>query len=479
MERVLLTGASGYVGGRLLRALERTGRSVRCMARQPEFLRSRLTADTEIVAADVLDPDTLVKALEDVDTAYYLIHSMGSAANFEQADREAAGNFAAAARQCGVRRIIYLGGLGAGDDLSDHLRSRQEVGRILRESGIPTIEFRASILLGSGSLSFEMIRALVERLPVMVTPKWVRIQAQPLAIEDLIGYLVEALDAGGEESAIYEIGGADAVSYGEIMREYARQRGLRRLMIPVPVLTPRLSSLWLGLVTPVYARIGRKLIGGLKNPTVVRDRSAQTAFQVQPRGIGDAIARALANEDREFAETRWSDAFSSPGPQENQQRQTFGSRIVDSRVVEVDGSPAQAFLPIRRIGGSVGWYYGDFLWSVRGFIDLLVGGVGSRRGRGDPNHLAVGQTVDFWRVEEVKPDRLLRLQAEMKLPGRAWLQFEVDPVGGGRSAIRQTALFDPVGLSGLTYWYALYPFHRLVFRGMLNGIARAASAQAD
>lgn len=479
MNRILLTGATGYVGGRLLSALESTGRPVRCMARNTEGLVSRLSTDADVVSADVFEPETLVRALADVDTAYYLIHSMGSDQDFEERDRTAAQNFASAAREYGVRRIIYLGGLGHGDDLSEHLRSRQEVGRILRESGVPTIEFRASIVIGSGSLSFEMIRALVERLPVMVTPKWVRIQAQPIAIEDLIAYLVEALDAGGEESCVYEIGGADAVSYGQIMQEYARQRGLNRFMVPVPVLTPHLSSLWLGLVTPVYARIGRKLISGLRNSTIVEDDRARRAFRVVPGGIAEAISRALVNEDREFAETRWSDALSSPGPSKAAGARRFGSRIIDSRVREVGLAPSDAFLPIRRIGGSEGWYFGDILWRIRGFVDLLVGGVGSRRGRGDPDNLFPGQTVDFWRVEAIEPDHLLRLRAEMRLPGRAWLQFEVDPIGGGRTRIRQTAIFDPTGLSGLVYWYALYPLHRLVFGGMLRGIERAALKAAS
>jgi uncharacterized protein YbjT (DUF2867 family) len=469
--KILLTGASGYVGGRLLKALEGRGERVRCLARRPEFLRPRVGASTEVVQGDVLDLESLRWALEGVDVAYYMVHSMGSLGDFEEEDRRAAENFAAAAREAGVRRIVYLGGLGREPGLSRHLRSRHQVGRVLRESGVDTVEFRASIIIGSGSLSFEMIRALVEKLPVMITPRWVSERAQPLAIEDLIEYLVAALDFEVEGSAIYEIGGADRVSYMEIMKEYARQRRLKRFMIRVPVLSPRLSSLWLGLVTPLYARVGRELIDSVRNATVVNDEAAASAFALRPRGIGEAIERALANEDRELAETRWSDALSS-GATSSWGGTKFGSRIVDSRSASVLVSPAEAFRPILRIGGDVGWYYGDFLWRLRGFLDLLVGGVGVRRGRRDPEQLAPGDTVDFWRVECYEPDGLLRLYAEMKLPGRAWLQFEVSGIEDG-AVLRQTAIFDPLGLAGLIYWYGLYPIRKLVFSGMLRGIVRA------
>jgi uncharacterized protein YbjT (DUF2867 family) len=424
-----------------------------------------------VVKGDVLDRASLTAALEGVDTAYYLVHSMGSSNAFEEEERRAAGNFAGAAREAGVRRIVYLGGLGAGDQLSPHLASRQEAGRVLRESGVPTIEFRASIIIGSGSLSFEMIRALVDRLPVMITPRWVRIKSQPITIEDVIAYLLAALDLTVEGSAVFEIGGEDVVSYREIMQEYARQRGLKRLMIPVPVLTPGLSSLWLGLVTPVYARIGRRLIDSIPHETVVKDDRALRMFQIRPRGIRAAIERALTNEDREMAATRWSDALSSRGPTSSWGGVKFGSRLVDSRVARVVCPVPEAFGPIRRIGGRTGWYFGNWLWRLRGFIDLIVGGAGLRRGRRDPDSLLPGDTLDFWRVEAFEPDRLLRLFAEMKLPGRAWLQFEVDEDELG-TIIRQTAVFDPVGLFGLVYWYALFPVHSLVFAGMLRGIVR-------
>jgi hypothetical protein len=338
------------------------------------------------------------------------------------------------------------------------------------------IEFRASIVIGSGSLSFEMIRALVERLPVMITPRWVSAQAQPIGISDLIEYLLLALEIDGGESRVYEIGGRDRVSYGELMQEYARQRNLKRLMIPVPVLTPRLSSLWLGLVTPLYARIGRKLIESLRHDTVIQDARALQDFPLEPKGIDEAIAQALRNDDQECAETRWSDAISSSGETESWARVRFGNRLLDMRTRAVDVAPQEAFHPIQRIGGETGWYFANWLWRIRGFIDLLVGGVGVRRGRRHPTEISAGDTLDWWRVEEFEPGRRLRLYAEMRLPGRAWLDFSVEERNAG-STIRQTAIFDPVGLPGLAYWYGIYPLHAFVFRGMIRGIAAAAQSK--
>ncbi len=426
-----------------------------------------------MVAGDVLDPGTLPAAFQDVDVAYYLVHSMGSTGDFREQDREAARNFGVAAREAGVSRVVYLGGLGAGDAVSEHLESRHEVGAVLRDVGPPTLELRASIIIGSGSLSFEMIRALVERLPVMLTPSWLRTPTQPIAVDDVIAYLLAALDHPGDASDVYEIGGADQVSYGEIMRSYARLRGLRRFMIPVPVLSPRVSSLWLGLITPIYARIDRKLVDGLRTPTIVHDDRALRDFPVEPMGIDRAIERALANEDDAFARTRWSDALSSAGSGTLRPAESApGLRRIDTRSATTPRPPAEAFRPIRRIGGARGWYYANGLWRIRGFLDLLVGGVGVRRGRRDPETPLPGDALDFWRVEAYEPDRLLRLRAEMKVPGRAWLQFEVEEAGHG-SVIRQTAIFDPAGLAGLAYWYALYPLHALIFRGMLRKISES------
>lgn len=473
-DQILLTGATGYVGGRLLARLEQRGEAVRCLVRRPTEMVSRVGSMTEVVAGDLQDASSVLQAMQGIDTAYYLVHSMGSREDFAEEDRQAAENFANAASHAGVKRIIYLGALGMPDPgLSKHLRSRQEVGDILRNSNSQVIEFRASIIIGSGSLSFELIRSLVECLPVMICPRWVRTMAQPIAIEDVLEYLMCALKIEQHASQIYEIGGPHSISYAGIMQEYARQRKLPRLMIPVPVLTPGLSSRWLGLVTPLYARIGKKLIQGLRNPTLVSNNLAETTFSVEPMDVHTAIARALQNEDQQIAETRWSDSLSSGGQARDWGGVRFGSRLVDSRTLEIPIPPEIAFTPIQRIGGKVGWYYGTWLWSIRGLLDLLVGGVGLRRGRRDPESVRVGDTLDFWRVEKFVPNQILRLRAEMKLPGRAWLEFEVTG-NASQSKIRQTASFDPVGLFGRTYWYSVWPLHQFVFGGMLRNLGREA-----
>lgn len=472
--KILLTGSTGYVGGRLLPLLVEQGDRVRCLTRRKTDPPAEFGNRVEMFQGDALDRESIEGALEGIETAYYLIHSMGSNEDFEAKDRQAAKAFAEACTAKGVKRIIYLGGLGNPDHkLSKHLRSRQEIGNILRTSQASVVELRASIIIGSGSLSFEMIRALVERLPIMICPKWVRVMAQPISIEDVLAYLVEAQNIDIDESHVFEIGGPDQLSYRELMLLYAKKRGLRRWLIPVPLLTPFLSSLWLGLVTPVYARVGRKLIDSLKNPTLISNNVANKYFSVRPRSTEDAIDRALVNEDKQFAETRWSDAFSSGSEQPSWGGVRFGSRLVDSRTRTVRVPANVAFAPIRKIGGNTGWYYGNWLWKIRGFLDLLVGGVGVRRGRRDPEHLRVGDTVDFWRVEKYEENRLLRLSAEMKIPGRAWLEFEITEENGV-STIRQTASFDPVGLFGLAYWYSVYPLHQFVFAGMLRNIANSA-----
>ena len=468
----LLTGATGYIGGRLLRRLERDGSAVRCLCRNPEALGWRVAPGTEVVRGDLLQPASLDAAFSGVDTAFYLVHSMNSGEEFEAEERRAAHNFAVAARKAGVRRIIYLGGLAHGAGLSAHMRSRVETGNILRASGVPVIEFQASIVIGSGSASFEMIRALVERLPVMITPRWVNTAAQPIAIEDVIDYLAASARLPATGNLTFEIGGADITSYMGIMREYARQRKLRRWIVRVPFLSLSLSSRWLTLITPVYAAIGRSLIASVRNPSVVLNQAALDAFDIRPMGITSAIERALANENRSLAETRWSDARTLAAPVSALPKPD-AHLLVNTQTTRVPVAPLQAFAPIRRIGGLTGWYFGNMLWRIRGLVDLMMGGVGMRRGRPDPETPFPGSTLDFWRVESYEPGRRLRLFAEMKVPGRAWLEFRAEPEGAS-TVLTQQAEFEPRGLFGILYWYLLTPIHEVMFRGMLRRIAAAA-----
>jgi uncharacterized protein YbjT (DUF2867 family) len=429
---------------------------------------------TQVVVGDLLDRESLAAAMDGVQTAYYLVHSMGASENFQDLDRRAAVNFAQAAQAAGVGRIVYLGGLGSGNDLSDHLASRQEVGDILRSSGVATIELRASIVIGSGSASFETVRALVERLAAIPAPRWVETAPQPIAIDDVIDYLLAALTFDHAAGAIVEIGGSDRVSYAEVIREYARQRRLRRRVIPTPMITARAARLFLGLVMPLYGRIAAAMVESLRNETVVQSTTACDAFSITPRGLVEAIEHALAGEDHAFAETRWSEVL-APGRASPWGGIPFKRRMVSSRVVREGGRAEEAFAPIQRIGGPTGWYAMDWFWRLRGLIDRLRGGEGLRPGRRDPHDLNVGDTVDFWRVERIEPGRRLLLAAEMKMPGRLWLQFDVDPDDDG-TEIRQTTVFDPAGYVGLAYWYLLYPVHHGVFAAMLRGLRRASLA---
>ena len=471
---ILLTGATGYVGGVLLRELHARGHRVRCLVRNPEKLAGKTPPDTEIFQGDVSDSESLAQSCQGIDTAYWLVHSMESGVDFERADRLAAEQFVKAAHRAGVRRIIYLGGLGTDDGkLSAHLRSRQEVGAILRSGGMNVIEFRASIIIGAGSFSFDLVRTLVERLPVMICPAWVATPTQPIAIGDVVQYLADGIELSADSSRIYEIGGPDVVSYGTIMKEYARQRGLMRLLIPVPVLTPRLSSLWLSLVAPRYSKVGRKLIDGLKNPTVVTSDAALRSFSIHPRRLNDAIAEAIYEEDTHFAGRRWTDFANDSIRTYRYGGRDEGRRLVDHRYKIVSVEAARAFAAIECIGGKHGWYAFDWLWTIRGWIDKALGGPGMNRGRRDATHLQTGDTLDCWHVEICDPPRRLRLSAEMRLPGRGWLEFEVIPRDGDVT-IHQTAVFDPKGLGGLVYWYSIWFLHELIFSHMLHQIAKAA-----
>jgi uncharacterized protein YbjT (DUF2867 family) len=477
--RVLVTGATGYIGGLLVPSLVNEGHEVRCVARLPERLAGRF-AGADIVRGDVFDAPTMLAAMDGIEVAYYLIHSMtADRRDFSQSDREAAATFGDAARKAGVKRIIFLGGLGVdGAALSPHLRSRHEVGDILRRSGVLVTEFRAAIIVGSGSISFEMIRYLTERLPVMVAPRWVSTRCQPIAIRDVIRYLVDALKRPENESAIYEIGGADVMTYREMMMRYASMRGLSRHMLVVPLLTPRLSSYWIHLVTPIPASIARPLVEGLINEVIVKNDAARRAFpQVVPTGYDEALRLALDRSLSTEQATTWFDAYhvrTLPGEFSGLTQ----GMLIDRRERQARASPAQVSAVYSSLGGKRGWLYGNFLWQLRGEMDLLAGGVGTRRGRRSATELRVGDAVDFWRVERYRPPALLRLRAEMKLPGIAWLQFESAPNAGGGTTLRQTAFFEPRGLFGYAYWYMVLPFHVLIFGTMVRRIAEEAELLA-
>ncbi len=473
---ILLTGASGYVGGHLLRRLEADHVRVRCLTRKPGALRPRVAPTTEIVAGDLLKHESLGPAMRGVQVACYLVHSMDAEGSFEELDRRAAANFANSARAANVSHIVYLSGLGSGGDLSAHLASRHEVGQILRNSGVATTELRASIVIGAGSASFETVRAVVEHLPAIPAPEGLEAAAQPIAIEDLIEYLVAALTLQ-PRNAIFEIGGDDQATYAEVMREYARQRKLRRRVVRLPALTLRASRTLLGILTPVYGRVAAAMVESLRNETVVRDDGAREAFGVKPRGLSEAIERALLGEDHEFAEASWSDVL-GPAHSARWGGTPVRGRLVSSRVTHVYARPHEVFAPIQRIGGASGWYAADWFWELRGRLDELRGGEGMRRGRPHPYELHVGDRIDFWRVERVQSGRRLLLSAQVKMPGRLWLQFDVE-AEQGRTRLRQTTVFDPAGYVGLAYWYLLYPVHHAIFRAMLRGVRRAAKLTQD
>jgi uncharacterized protein YbjT (DUF2867 family) len=475
---VLVTGATGYVGGRLVPRLVAAGHAVICLARDPGRLGGRRWEKVAIRQGDVLDPASLPPVLHDVDVAYYLVHSMAEGARgFEQRDDRAAHNFGKAAREAGVQRLIYLGGLGAGQaDLSPHLASRQHVGDVLRASGVPVTEFRAAVVIGSGSVSFEMIRYLTERLPVMITPRWVTTRCQPIAIENLLDYLTDCLSESLSVGRTFEIGGPEVLTYGDMMRQYAAASHLKRWLIPVPVLTPRLSSYWVDLVTPIPAAYSHPLIEGLRSEVIVHDTSAQEIFGVDLTPYIAAVRQALDLTQSGEVETYWAEAQGSLRPGVN--LKVTEGMIVEQRRLSSTATPEDVFAAFAGVGGTRGWYYADWLWRLRGLLDRMVGGVGMRRGRRSPNDLRPGDALDFWRVEAVEAGHLVRLRAEMKTPGPAWLQFEAEPRSAGGTLLIQTAFFQPHGLTGLAYWYGLYPFHQLIFSGLSRAIAQRSELGA-
>jgi len=477
-DTILVTGATGYIGGRLVSRLLEEGCRVRVLVRSEARVLSRPWAgQVEVVVGDALDAESLANALDGVDTAYYLIHSMSSGAAFHELDMQVARAFGQAAHEADVRHIVYLGGLGDPKaNLSTHLRSRQETGQALRESGVPVTEFRAAVIVGAGSVSFEMIRYLAERLPVMICPRWIYSRIQPIAIDDLLDYLVAAPSVPACKGLTIEIGGADTTTYRGLMLGYAKARGLRRLMIPVPVLTPHLSSYWVHWMTPIPASIAVPLVEGLRNNVVVTDNLARTVFpRIVPQDYASAIGSVMKDMDAGRIDTSWSDAAgTASAPQELVHLESREGLIIERRRRSVAAPAQNVFRVCTGIGADRGWYFANWAWRLRGMLDRLLGGAGLRRGRRHPDDLRIGDALDFWRVEALEPNRLVRLRAEMKMPGKAWLQFEAREGENGTTQLEQTAVFSPKGVAGLLYWYALYPFHAWIFRGLIRSIAQRA-----
>ncbi len=478
-EPIFVTGVTGYVGGRLVPRLLDAGYSVRCYARSPRKLDLRpwsMDPRVQIVAGDLTDETTAAEAMRGCRVAYYLVHSMDSAGShdFVRRDRALAETFARAARAAGIERIIYLGGLGEpGPTLSKHLASRREVELALGVTGIPVTVLRAAIIIGSGSVSFEILRYLIERLPVMTTPRWVRTECQPIAIRDVLTDLIACLETPATTGRTIEIGGPDVLPYSELMQITAAELGLRRrVIIPLPVLTPKLSSLWIGLVTPVTPAIARPLAEGLRNRVVVTTDAMDTLLPRQRLGAREAIRLALRRVSANDIETVWSSAGVVPGDPD----WAGGTSYVDERTIAIEAPPAAVYRAVCRIGGGHGWYAAQWLWKVRGWMDKAVGGPGLRRGRRHPEQVAFGEALDFWRVVGVERDRLLALRAEMKLPGEAMLTFRIHPDESSpdRCDLTMTARFRPKGLLGILYWYSVLPFHNVVFRGMLGGIRKGS-----
>ena len=473
---ILVTGATGYIGGRLVPRLLAAGHRVRCLSRDPERLAGRPWPGVDVVQGDVSDPASLGPALQGVTQVYYLVHAMGEdSPDFRGRDLRQALTFAAACAKAGVRRIIYLGGLGdPSRHRSVHLASRQEVGVALGSAGVPVLEFRAAVIVGSGSASFEMLRHLTERLPIMITPRWVNTRCQPIGVRDVLAYLTEALERP-DVAGIFEIGGRDVLDYRAMMLGYAEARGLRRLIVPMPVPLPILSVLWVDLVTPIPLVLAGPLIEGMSTEVVVHDPRALDVFRVQPMSYREALLLALQRLDADAVETTW--ASSLAGEPERRALGSHEGMLLERHQRHIDAPPHLVFQTFCALGGENGWTAGNWLWQFRGFLDRLLRGTGMRRGRRHPRQLRVGDPVDFWRVEALEPDRLLRLRAEMRMNGDAWLQFIVRPEGTG-SRLEQTAFFDPHGLLGLLYWYAALPFHTFVFPSLIRALKVRAEAAA-
>ncbi len=478
---IAVTGSTGYVGGRLVPLLLEAGFRVRCIAREPRKLVDRHWRNhphVSVVCSDLSDADSLTPLLAGCDAAYYLIHSMESSGkDYADRDRKLAEVFAQASARARVARILYLGGLGeVSAGLSEHLSSRREVEKILGSTGIPVTVLRAAMIIGSGSVSFEILRYLVERLPIMITPSWVKTESQPVAIKDMLHWLVRCLSVPATSGRILEIGGPDVLPYRELMRIMAQELGLkRRIVIPLPLLTPRLSSSWISLVTPVSYRLARPLAEGLRNRVVVTNDDVQQLMPHQATGVREAIRLALARVRANDVATRWSVAGPIPGDPE----WAGGAVFADERSIVVFAKGQSVFEAVIRIGGGHGWYAGDMLWRIRGWMDTLVGGPGLRRGRRHPDRVEFGETLDFWRVIGLEPDRTLLLLAEMKLPGIATLNFSLAPAEvEGATKLTMTARFRSKGILGVLYWYSVLPLHNVVFGGMLKGIKRMAESSA-
>ena len=467
-KRVLVTGATGYVGGRLVDELLSRGFAVRVLVRQADRVADRSwQKSVGVVEGDLLLAETLTCAFEDVDIAYYLVHSMGGKGDFAERDRQAAANFVGAARE--VSQVIYLGGLVPRAEstraLSAHLTSRAEVGRILRE-GLPTTEFRAGPIIGSGSASFEMVRYLTERLPVMVAPRWILNEVQTIGMGDILSYLLQAAGRDDVEGVI-EVG-AEPLTFKQMMKVYAEVRGLPRIIIPLPVLAPKLAALWVGLVTPIPNSLAVPLVEGVVHPVVGDPARAHRLFpEIRPISYQEAVALALERTEADDILTRWSGAAGdSPGFRFTDRE----GMMREVRTRQVDATPEAVFRSFVSLGGERGWRAWNWAWSVRGFIDWMLGGPGLRRGRRHPIELLPGESVDCWRVEAVQPPSLLRLRAEMKIPGQAWLQFEAIPEDD-RTRLVQTAYFVPTGFLGWLYWYGIYVVHALIFSGLITAVA--------